>query len=326
MTEKDVCFVGIDTSNYTTSVAIADREGKIIANLKQLLPVKQGERGLRQSDAVFAHIKNLPPLLSEAGNVLSDKRIIAIGYSAKPRDAEESYMPCFLVGRNVAYSMAAATGAPIYNFSHQSNHIMAALYSSAGLDLLNGGTFAAFHISGGTTELLLVKPFEASFSVELVGGTEDLNFGQVIDRAGVSMGLDFPCGREMEALALKNDKKIPKFKISVKGLSCNASGMENQAEKLYRETGDKALVSAAVFDFVGRTLVFLTKNLIEKFGDIPVIYSGGVMSNSILNNMLAVRKNSFFAEPSFSSDNAAGTALLARKKYLSERADKNGSI
>lgn len=326
MTEKDICFVGIDTSNYTTSVAVADGEGNIIANLKQLLPVKQGERGLRQSDAVFAHIKNLPSLLIEAEKFLFGKRIVAIGYSAKPRDAEDSYMPCFLVGQNTAYSMSVVSGAPKYAFSHQSGHIMAALYSSDGLDLLNEGSFAAFHVSGGTTEMLVVNPFEDSFSVTLVGGTEDLNFGQVIDRAGVSMGLKFPCGREMEALALENNKKIPKFKISVKELSCNASGMENQALKLYRETEDKKLVSAAVFDFIGRTLDSLTENLTVKYGELPIVYSGGVMSNSIIKNMLRVRKNTFFAEPVFSSDNAAGIALLCRRKYLSERADQNGSI
>lgn len=326
MTGKDACFVGIDTSNYTTSVAISDFDGNIIANFKQLLPVKQGERGLRQSDAVFAHVKNLPPILSEAGKILSGKKIAAVGYSAKPRDAEDSYMPCFLVGQNAAYSMAAVSGAPIYPFSHQNGHIMAALYSSGGLHLLSEKSFAAFHVSGGTTEIIIAEPHGDEFSVSLVGGTEDLNFGQVIDRAGVSMELMFPCGREMETLALENTKKIPKFKISVKGLSCNASGMENVALKLYRESGDKSLVSASVFDFVGRTLLSLTENLTEKYGEIPVVYSGGVMSNSIIKNMLRGRKNTFFAEPIFSSDNAAGTALLCRRKYLSERVDQNGSI
>lgn len=326
MTECGLCFVGIDTSNYTTSVAIADENGEIVANLKQLLPVKQGERGLRQSDAVFAHVKNLPSLLYEAKSILAGRKIAAIGYSSKPRDAEGSYMPCFLVGKNAAYAMAAASDAPLFDFSHQSGHIMAALYSSGGLDLMQNERFAAFHVSGGTTEILIVKPNESSFSAQLVGGTEDLNFGQVIDRVGVNMGFSFPCGREMETFALQNDKKVPKFRVSVKGLSCNASGMENQAAKLYSESGDKALVSAAVFDFVGRTLVSLTENLVGKFGELPVVYSGGVMSNSIIKNMLRDRKNTFFAEPVFSSDNAAGTALLCRKKYLSERTDQNGSI
>ena len=64
MLEKAL-FLGIDTSNYTTSAALADGDGNIIVNLKRLLPVKEGERGLRQSDALFAHTKNLPLIMGE---------------------------------------------------------------------------------------------------------------------------------------------------------------------------------------------------------------------------------------------------------------------
>ena len=326
MIKKEACFLGIDTSNYTTSVAICDMDGTVIANFKQLLSVEMGERGLRQSDAVFSHIKNLPEMLSEVGEYLSERDILAVGYSAFPRDAEGSYMPCFLVGKNSAYAVSAGTGAAIYPFSHQNGHIMAALYSSGAMELMSVERFAAFHVSGGTTEILMVTPSKTSFSVEKIGGTADLNFGQGIDRVGVKMGLKFPCGREMEGLALKNTNKIRRFKISVNGLTCNASGLENQAVKLFEETGDMELVSASVFDFAGRTLLSLTEKLTEKYGEISVVYSGGVMSNSIIKNMLAERKNTFFAEPEYSSDNAAGIALLCRKKYLSENGDKNGSI
>ncbi|MBQ8208800.1 MAG: peptidase M22 [Clostridia bacterium] len=320
------CFVGIDTSNYTTSASVADMDGNIIANLKQLLPVDDGARGLRQSDAVFAHVKNLPDILDGIGEALCGRGIAAVGCSVSPRDTEGSYMPCFLVGKNAAHAFAAASGAPLYGFSHQNGHIMAALYSSGAMHLLSEKEFAAFHVSGGTTEILLVKPCDSSFSVELIGGTSDLNGGQAIDRVGVAMGLHFPCGREMEGLALKNTEKIPKFKLSVKGLECNISGLENQARKLYSDTGNRELTSASVFDFMGRTLNRLTENLTEEYGDIPIVYAGGVMSNSIIKNMLSARKNTFFALPEFSSDNAAGTALLCRKKYLSENGVNNGSI
>lgn len=318
MSKESVCFVGIDTSNYTTSVAVADSEGRIIANFKQLLPVTFGERGLRQSDAVFSHVKNLPDMLDRAGEVIDGRRVASVGCSFSPRDAEGSYMPCFLVGKNAAHAMAAAASAPLYGFSHQSGHIMAALYSAGAMHLLSEVTFAAFHVSGGTTEMLLVNPRAESFSVELIGGTSDLNCGQAIDRVGVSMGLEFPCGKEMERLALENTEKVPKLKISVDGLKCNVSGLENQGVKLWTDSRNKELTSAAVFDFVGRTLRRLTENLTEKYGMIPIVYAGGVMSNSIIKNMLSERKNTFFAEPEFSSDNAAGAALLGRQKYLSE--------
>lgn len=316
---KENCFVGIDTSNYTTSVAIADEDGRVIANLKRPLPVKEGERGLRQSDAVFAHVKNLPDIMKELAGLLEEKNVLAVGYSASPRDAEGSYMPCFLSGKAAAYSFAATLASvPVYSFSHQKGHVMAALYS-AGAEHLISDRFGAFHVSGGTTEVLIATPHESAFLVENVGGTEDLNAGQLIDRTGVMMGISFPCGREMEFLALENSKKIPAPRISVKGLTCNLSGGENIAAKLFGETADKGLVSAAVFDFVGRTLIELSENLTESYGEIPIVYSGGVMSNSIIKDMLRVRKNTFFAEPAFSADNAAGTALLCRRKYLFEK-------
>ncbi len=326
MNVKRPCFVGVDTSNYTTSAAIADIDGNIVANIKQLLFVEDGERGLRQSDAVFSHVKNLPQIMTELGKRLAEFDPLAVGYSATPRDEVGSYMPCFLVGKTVAHSFAAANGLPIYGFSHQNGHIMAALYSSGAMHLLESPCFAAFHISGGTTEILLVENNNSGMNVKLIGGTSDLNGGQAIDRIGVKMGLRFPCGREMETLALQNTKKIPSLKLSVKGLECNISGIENRAGEIYAQSGDKALTSAVVFDFIGRTLQALSENLTNKYGDIPVIYAGGVMSNSIIKNMLALRKNTFFALPEFSSDNAAGTALLCRKKFFSENGVNNGSI
>lgn len=311
------CFLGIDTSNYTTSVALCSRDGEVLANLKRLLPVKEGECGLRQSDAVFAHVKNLPELMQELRPHLIGRRILAVGYSARPRQAEGSYMPCFLAGRAAAESFAAAEGLPLYSFSHQDGHVMAALYSAGQSELLRReAPFAAFHVSGGTTEVLLVTPKEDGFSVELVGETADLNAGQAIDRVGVMMGLSFPCGREMEALAAKATQKPPAPRISVKDGNCNLSGLQNLAEKLWRESGDRALVSAFVFSFLGKTLQSMTASLDERYPAIPVIYAGGVMSNRYLQTLLGKRADTYFAEPAFSADNAAGISLLCREVCL----------
>lgn len=308
-------FVGIDTSNYTTSVAVCTLDGEITENIKFPLSVKNGECGLRQSDAVFAHTKNLPLALGALENALGGRKILAVGYSARPRDAVGSYMPCFLCGEVAATALSAGAGAPRYAFSHQSGHIMAALYSAGKLSLLDG-SFAAYHISGGTTELVLAKYTEGGFSVELIGGTKDLNAGQAVDRAGVMMGLSFPCGRELEALALQNEKKIPKPQVSVDGLFCNLSGLENHASKIYRETGDKKLSAAFVLDFISRTLEKMTENLREAYPDIPVLFAGGVMSNSIIRKKLSDKFGAYFASPAFSADNAAGVALLTRIEYM----------
>lgn len=317
-------ILGIDTSNYTTSLAICRLDGEVILNQKKLLPVGEGERGLRQSDALFAHTKNLP-LISEAlrsflDSGYRDSRIVAIGYSATPRDVEDSYMPCFLSGVATAQMLGAALGCPTYRFSHQSGHIMAALYSAKMTELIDKKErFAAFHVSGGTTEILLVTPTQNGFSVDMIGGTADINAGQAIDRTGVLMGMRFPCGREMEELISVKDMPRAKTRISVKGLRCNLSGLENLADKLYRESGDSAIVSAYCFDFVADTLSALTKNLREEYPDIPIIYAGGVMSNKRIGARLAKFENTYFSSPEFSSDNAAGVALLCRKKYLEDK-------
>lgn len=313
------CFVGIDTSNYTTSVALCSYDGTVLANLKRLLPVGEGECGLRQSDAVFAHVRNLPILMQELRPYLEGRKILAVGYSARPRQAEDSYMPCFLAGKAAAESMAAPLDAPLLPFTHQDGHVMAALYSAGRTDLLQSGTpFAAFHVSGGTTEVLLVDPDMDGFSISLAGKTADLHAGQAIDRVGVMMGLQFPCGREMEKLAATFTEKLPTPRVCVKNGDCNLSGLQNLAEKLWRESGDRARVSAYVFSFLGRTLEKMTAALDEAHPGLSVIYAGGVMSNRYLQTLLGKRKNTYFAEPAFSADNAAGIALLCRNAYLND--------
>ena len=320
MSEQNKCFVGFDTSNYTTSVAVCDINGQIVANLKLPLPVKEGERGLRQSDAVFAHTKNLPMLAERLSQVLSGYEPIAVGVSATPRKAEGSYMPCFLCGITAARCFAAARGLWVYETAHQNGHIMAAIYSSGAEErLMNANRFLAFHVSGGTTEALLVTPNseKRDFSIELVGETKDINAGQAIDRVGVMMGLSFPCGRELEALASRYDGKIEKRNICVNDGSCSLSGVENIAQKMYADSVDKERVAAFVFDFIGRTLSKMSEQLIAKYGNMPILFAGGVMSNKLMRSELSSKFEAYFAEPEFSADNAAGVALLTRLNYKS---------
>ncbi len=307
--------IGIDTSNYTTSCAVCSLDGRILESYKQLLPVKEGENGLRQSDAVFAHVKNFQIISSQIKEKHAEYEIVAVGYSAYPRDVVDSYMPCFLVGKAVAQMISALYNIPAYQFSHQAGHIRAAMYSS-GFD--TDGDFVAFHVSGGTTEILLAsKNDKTGYNVEIIGGSADLHAGQAIDRIGVKMGLKFPCGRELEQLSLANQEKIPSPKISVSGTYCNMSGLENLATKLYIESGNKSLVSAYVLEFLSKTIEKLTVNVREQYGDIPVIYAGGVMSNSVIKAHLKSKlAYIYFSAPEFSSDNAAGVALLACEAHL----------
>ncbi len=303
--------LGIDTSNYTTSVCLYDSEKKEIRQQKKLLPVKEQAIGLKQSDAVFHHTVQLPGLmeaLAFAGAV------DAIGVSTRPRSVEGSYMPCFLVGEGAARSLSAVTQAPLFRFSHQDGHVMAALYSSGSLELLEG-RFLAFHVSGGTTEALLVTPEGNGFHCDCVAKTLDLNAGQVIDRVGVMLGLSFPAGRELDKLAGGCEREY-RVKPAMKGMDCCLSGLQNQCEKRYREGEGKEAVAKYCLCYVAGALEQMTQGLLERYGPLPLLFAGGVMSNSYIRARFTERFRARFAAPDFSSDNAAGVALLAARAFL----------
>ncbi|MBO4868491.1 MAG: hypothetical protein J5585_02130 [Clostridia bacterium] len=304
-----VTVLGIDTSNYTTSLAVC-RDGEIIENIKLPLPVKDGGVGLRQSDAVFAHTVNLPRAYESLKTDLSSVR--AVGYSDRPRNVEGSYMPCFLCGEASAVSVGRALNVPVYKSSHQEGHIKAAVYSSKMPDT---GRFYAYHLSGGTFELLKVTKNGASYDCEIKGGTLDVTAGQIIDRVGVMLGLPFPCGRRIDELAAGFTGKLPQIKISVNGCGCNLSGVENKAKKLIDGKEPPELVAAYILEYIKRTVAAMTDNTLHD-ENLPVLFSGGVSSNSMLRKYFTGKYGAYFAEPAFSADNAAGTALITYDRFI----------
>ena len=302
-------FLGLDTSNYTTSAAIYDSSNDSVLHSRKLLPVREGELGLRQSDAVFAHVKQLPDVVS---GLVSDRlcRFEGVGYSARPRDVEGSYMPCFLVGEMLARVMASQSAAPLYPVSHQAGHVVAALYSAKRLDLLQK-EFVAFHFSGGTTEGLLVRPSrEHVMLIKQISGTLDLNAGQVIDRVGVMLGLPFPAGKHLERLALTCEMPL-RTEARIKGMDCCLSGVENQCKSLYEKGSSKSTVARFCLDSVIAAVQAMTQAVILEYGDLPRVYAGGVTSCSLLRDSIEQWLGGVFATPELSSDNAVGVAVLA---------------
>ncbi len=306
-------FLGIDTSNYTTSTALYDNETGAMLQQKKLLPVKEGQLGLRQSDAVFHHTAQLHELFGELVKDVDTKQIAAIGVSTRPRPIAGSYMPCFTVGENTAKILSSALKIPLYSFSHQEGHIAAALYSANREDLFDE-KFLAFHVSGGTTEGVIADGYGDGFNLELVATSLDLHAGQAVDRVGLMLGLKFPCGAELEKLALKNTEKV-RANPTVKGVDCCLSGVENQCRKLLSENKSKEYVAAYCLEYIRKSLSVMTDRLFEKYGRHPVLYAGGVMSNTIIKNSFTEKYNAIFAQPVFSTDNAAGIACLAYRKF-----------
>ena len=299
--------LGIDTSNYTTSAAVCDSETAAYVNSRRILSVGGGEIGLRQSDAVFQHIRNLPDIVKAACDGCGN--ISAVGVSDRPRPLPDSYMPCFLAGVAVAEGIAAAMGIKLYRFSHQAGHIAAALYSADKLDLI-GKKFVSFHISGGTTEALMVEYDSNSFfKTQIIAKSSDLKMGQAVDRVGKMLGLGFPAGKELERLA--ENGKLPKpVKISVKGLECSISGLENQAKQLLDNGCGREDVAVFTIEYLCKTLDKITENIIAEYGNLPLVFAGGVMSNRIISRYLTDKYCAYFASPELSSDNAVGVAVM----------------
>lgn len=304
--------LGIDTSNYTTSVALFDSFDNKIFSKKKLLPVKKGEKGLRQSDAVFHHTVQLPELIEELFSEYNGD-IDCIGVSSRPCDTDGSYMPCFLSGISVAKSLGSVMRKPVYEFSHQQGHIAAVLQSTNNTELFNKD-FIAFHISGGTTEAVLVKPDKSKIlTTEKVFYSSDLKAGQAIDRVAISLGIDFPGGRELDLLSRKSNTDF-KIKPSLKDNTLSLSGVENKCMKMLENGERKEEIAKFCIDYISVSLESVTDYLLKEYGNLPLVFSGGVMSNSLIRERFTEKYGAVFTIPEFSSDNALGIAVLANIK------------
>lgn len=302
-------ILGIDTSNYTTSAALYDTVSGEVAQEKLLLPVKDGELGLRQSDAVFHHTKQLPLVV---GKLFDGQKQIpdAVGVSVRPRNTDGSYMPCFLCGEGLAETISAINKVPLYKTSHQVGHILAALYSAKRPELAEK-KFIAFHVSGGTTDCLLVQPdSEKILNITEIGTSLDLKAGQAVDRVGVMLGLQFPCGKQLEKLA---EKSVQKFKIKpvLKDGNCCLSGVENKCAKMLADGVPREDTALYCLQYIYSAIRGMTMYALERHGRLPVVFAGGVMSDRIIRKQLESEFSAYFAEPEFSCDNAAGTAIFA---------------
>ena len=300
--------LGLDTSNYTTSVALFD--GETGTNCSRLLDVAEGQLGLRQSDALFAHVKRLPELVAQLKAACDLSQIGCVAASTRPRAVEGSYMPCFLAGENLGRCLAQVLGVPFYAVSHQQGHLAAALWSAGKTELMDG-SFLAWHLSGGTTELLLVQPGEDLLSASRIGGTSDLAAGQLIDRTGKLLGLRFPAGKALDALSVQAQDAPKPFVPTIRELELSFSGLENKAKALHEAGTPDADVAAFVLHSVCRTVRKVTLKAMQTYPGLPVLFTGGVSSNQMLRKTMP---EGIFAEPAYSTDNALGVALLGWRK------------
>ncbi len=304
-------FIAFDTSCYTTSVALVTK-GQVQSDARKMLEVPLGGRGLRQSEAVFQHIRNYEQLFKD--NLFTGREIRAMGYSAKPCPRDDSYMPVFCVGQTLAVSSASMLGIPCYALTHQHGHI----YSGFLGNDIEDGLIAALHVSGGTLDILRVEIAEGIVSsIEPIGGKADLTCGQLIDRIGVAAGLKFPAGVEMEQMYTPDCVKLS---VHVEGLAANLSGAETQAMRMIAEGMDPAKVCSGAIDCSAETLGLLVRHTAEQYGFHRFLFTGGVICNSVIRKHLQdickpIGVASIFAQKEYCGDNACGLALAAQKLY-----------
>lgn len=300
--------LGIDTSNYTTSAAVFD--GRDGYNAGRLLTVRPGELGLRQSDALFQHVKALPQRFQELKEAGWLEELSAIAASDRPRAVEGSYMPCFLAGNSLGQSLALTLGVPFYQVSHQQGHLAAAAWSAGRTELLDR-PMLAWHLSGGTTELLYVKPDGVNVSAHRIGGTSDISAGQLIDRTGVLLGLAFPAGKAVDALAEGQTGR--KFSVKLNDLTFSLSGMENKVRAMAAQGEEPGQICGFVLETVADVVRRATLAALELHPGVPVLCSGGVASNRRLRAVMSEACGAVFAQPCYSTDNAIGVAILAHR-------------
>ncbi len=303
--------LGIDTSNYATSLAVFDTSaGEVVCDCKKFLPVKPGQLGLRQSDALFHHTAALPALLEDLACRADLSAVGAVGVSARPRPVEGSYMPCFLAGVSTATAFALARGIPLVSLTHQQGHIAAALYAAGGAALFEGETLV-FHVSGGTTDLLLCR---GAASVTPLGTSTDLYAGQAVDRLGVALGYPFPAGARVSEMAALCEEKVQP-KTSVRGMDCSLSGLENQCRRLLEQGREPAYVCKYCLLCIAETLTRMAKAALQEHPGLPVVFAGGVMSSDLIRAYVTRRlPGARFVPGKYASDNAIGVALLAAKE------------
>ncbi len=310
---KAGCVLGFDTSCYTTSCALVSLEGQVLVSVRLPLEVALGDRGLRQSEAVFKHLRQIPQAFRQALDQAGRPAVGAVCVSAAPTDRAGSYMPVFVAGLSFAQGIAQALDVPCFETSHQQGHFAAARIGLEGLGLPHLG----LHLSGGTTEILRID----HESAVMLGGSADISAGQLIDRVGVALGLPFPAGPALEKLA-RACQPAGRYPAILKDeMSCSFSGAEAQAMRDIASGLPGEEIAAKVFDCVARVALKMGAAAAGRIGVNDLLITGGVASSSLLREMLIRRVTGrgmpislHFGQAQYAGDNAAGVAAIGLEK------------
>lgn len=321
-------ILGIETSCDETGVALFESDRGLIAHaLFSQIDMHADYGGVVPELASRDHVRKLLPLcdqvLTEAG--LTKRDIEGIAYTAGP-----GLIGALMVGGSVAHALAFALGVPVLGIHHMEGHLLAPMLE----DNPPAFPFVALLVSGGHTQLVRV---DGIGEYQMLGESVDDAAGEAFDKTAKMLGLDYPGGPRVAALAEKGTPgryKFPRPMTDRPGLDFSFSGLKTftlntvnaarKADELNDQTrADIALAfEAAVVD----TLAIKCRRALQQTGCQRLVIAGGVSANKRLRGGLEImaeklRATVFYARPEFCTDNGAMIAFAGAQRLKAGQRD-----
>lgn len=313
-------ILAIESSCDETSASVISN-GKVLNNIIASQAVHQKYGGVVPELASRAHQQNIVMVVQQA---LTEARIKPNDLDAVAFTRGPGLMGSLLVGLSFAKGLALARRIPLIEVNHMQAHILAHFID----DPKPGFPFLCLTVSGGHTQLVLVKDH---LEMELLGQTRDDAVGEAFDKSAKMMGLPYPGGPLIDKYAREGNPKAFSFPVTtMPGLDFSFSGIKTALLYFLRDSlkadpgfleHNMADVCASLQDTLIRMLIVKLSQAVDQTGVKRVAIAGGVSANSGLQKTLretAQRKvwEVFIPEFQYCTDNAAMIAIAAHYKYL----------
>lgn len=323
--QSEMRILGIETSCDETGVAIYDAEKGLLADvLYSQIALHAEYGGVVPELASRDHVRKIIPLIHEVMDKsgLTFQDISGIAYTAGPGLAG-----ALMVGASVGRSLGFAWNVPTIGVHHMEGHLLAPMLES------NPPLypFVALLVSGGHTQLVKVAKFGR---YEILGESLDDAVGEAFDKTAKLLGLGYPGGAALAALAEKGNAKrfyFPRPMVDRPGLDFSFSGLKTfAAHTVAAHTQDeqtKADIARAFEDAVVDTLSIKCKRALEVTGYKTLVVAGGVGANLALRSALQTmvhkeHANVYFPRQAFCTDNGAMIAYIGCQRLMAgERGD-----
>ncbi len=319
--------LGIESSCDETAVALYDGERGLLGHeLHSQVALHAAYGGVVPELASRDHLRKLPPLLKKLlGESAGARPVDGVAYTAGP-----GLVGALLVGASVARSLAYAWGVPAVGVHHMEGHLLAPLLEADPPAF----PFVALLVSGGHT---LLAHVHGVGQYEILGSSLDDAAGEAFDKTAKLLGLGYPGGPQLAALAEQGRPEIFRFPRPLTerpGLDFSFSGLKTAVVVALRDHGEldaqaRADAARGFEEAVVDTLVIKCRRALEQTGAGTLVIAGGVGANRRLRaRMLAMGERDgvrvVYPRAEFCTDNAAMIALLGHLRLAAGQADDLG--